>query len=203
MTLWIWLRGSSPLARGTLLETDFNRTYKGLIPARAGNTIAFFASCFSAGAHPRSRGEHIPVWAFFTALKGSSPLARGTLVLGLALESVSGLIPARAGNTMPTKAGIPEGRAHPRSRGEHITGDMLASKAAGSSPLARGTHRLPPAPSSLNGLIPARAGNTEPMRSAYQPRGAHPRSRGEHLAPLPLLIRPPGSSPLARGTPPF
>ena len=71
-------------------------------------------------------------------------------------------------------------RAHPRSRGEHRIALNLATLAAGSSPLARGT-RL-------------HAGRLAALWVA------HPRSRGEHsLTPvrdMPLL----GSSPLARGT---
>ena len=70
---------------------------------------------------------------------GSSPLARGTLKHTADIAPENGLIPARAGNTYARARIAHNGGAHPRSRGEHITGDMLASKAAGSSPLARGT----------------------------------------------------------------
>ncbi len=70
----------------------------------------------------------------------------------------------------------------------------------GSSPLARGTHRLVSRLRAHLGLIPARAGNTASSGAGGAALRAHPRSRGEHLgdkevAPLHL-----GLSPLARGT---
>ena len=50
--------GSSPLARGTLLNTCSLLTPPRLIPARAGNTFLIFFAMIEAPAHPRSRGEH-------------------------------------------------------------------------------------------------------------------------------------------------
>ena len=74
----------------------------GLIPARAGNTALFWRTTKSAGAHPRSRGEHGCGSSNPELLgEGSSPLARGThvgLIVGI---GAAGLIPARAGNTVP------------------------------------------------------------------------------------------------------
>ena len=91
-----------------------------------------------------------------------------------------GLIPARAGNTdavLPLTSYL---RAHPRSRGEHLTMPSTAGVASGSSPLARGTpsHRL--RRGFPCGLIPARAGNTLRGLGYAAVRRAHPRSRGEH-----------------------
>ena len=70
-------------------------------------------------AHPRSRGEHCQVLMASSPFWGSSPLARGTLS-GFAVGLLaSGLIPARAGNTV-YKSGLGGNYgAHPRSRGEH------------------------------------------------------------------------------------
>ena len=70
---------------------------------------------------------------------GSSPLARGTLSGLQRIAPAQGLIPARAGNTMP--GGILGGgyRAHPRSRGEHCGVAAPEEGPEGSSPLARGT----------------------------------------------------------------
>ena len=53
-----------------------------------------------------------------TAL-GSSPLARGTPATDFAVQTMRGLIPARAGNTEWLTDWLQTGEAHPRSRGEH------------------------------------------------------------------------------------
>ena len=117
-----------------------------LIPARAGSTCSA-SKCFAIGwAHPRSRGEHlgaatVGAAALPAAGTGSSPLARGAQHQGQAPPLPRGLIPARAGSTVntgsarscgsgssPLARGAPParcwwrclGRAHPRSRGEHI-----------------------------------------------------------------------------------
>ena len=172
--------GSSPLARGPLRLRVLRGSMRGLIPARAGNTIAVVLALDEIGAHPRSRGEHESYGEMSAREAGSSPLARGTR---------GGVCPRGSLH-----------RAHPRSRGEHMRIFYAAFPVVGSSPLARGTHcpggYLPRA----RGLIPARAGNTILSPKASAEIGAHPRSRGEHILALHHLIAPHGSSPLARGT---
>ena len=114
---------------------------------------------------------------------------------------MTGLIPARAGNTRPPKLPRSAHRAHPRSRGEHTSWPATLTPAGGSSPLARGTHTSSAGFPDSDGLIPARAGNTRGRLPGWSARGAHPRSRGEHPgASRPSLVDE-GSSPLARGTP--
>ena len=73
------LMGSSPLARGTRPALRCAALCRGLIPARAGNTL--ISTSHSAGnrAHPRSRGEHQNLLHLVHNFLGSSPLARGTL----------------------------------------------------------------------------------------------------------------------------
>ena len=71
----------------------------GLIPARAGNTFSGLFDVEAFGAHPRSRGEHCNGVHLNLAKQGSSPLARGTRFQGCSTLKLSGLIPARAGNT--------------------------------------------------------------------------------------------------------
>ena len=172
--------GSSPLARGTRALAPTPTDAKGLIPARAGNTVLRSSSPHRVGAHPRSRGEHTRIVTLHALATGSSPLARGTLVDVVIRCAQAGLIPARAGNTLtPPSCSSPK-RAHPRSRGEHDSYGDKVIKGAGSSPLARGTrHRRHQSPES-NGLIPARAGNTGYGFCGADHAWAHPRSRGEH-----------------------
>ena len=94
---------------------------------------------------------------------GSSPLARGTLAPHRKSPVSGGLIPARAGNTVSSTGRSVIQRAHPRSRGEHVAWEVMRGGVAGSSPLARGTLVGVVMFSCLNGLIPARAGNTESL----------------------------------------
>ena len=172
--------GSSPLARGTPQRQGRSRLIRGLIPARAGNTRPLFGHDQGTGAHPRSRGEHRRSIGHLLPLAGSSPLARGTRGQGRVRKCPAGLIPARAGNTGPCSRSSPMGRAHPRSRGEHQTAPLTISTRSGSSPLARGTpgHHLVTV--AIDGLIPARAGNTLYYCRFSCYNWAHPRSRGEH-----------------------
>ena len=71
----------------------------------------------------------------------------------------------------------------------------------GSSPLARGTRYRSWLALGSRRLIPARAGSTFPGSPRTAIVSAHPRSRGEHVAPRPDGYVNPGSSPLTRGTP--
>ena len=131
--------GSSPLARGTLKNGRWNRGAFGLIPARAGNTCLRPERQWARWAHPRSRGEHSVALSSAGSLRGSSPLARGTLTSHLAGVAIPGLIPARAGNTWAVPRICRVHGAHPRSRGEHTDDDDVMKSNPGSSPLARGT----------------------------------------------------------------
>ena len=74
--------------------------WRGLIPARAGNTAGDQDEGDNAPAHPRSRGEHASTRSEVNSSWGSSPLARGTLRWLLDNVVRPGLIPARAGNTL-------------------------------------------------------------------------------------------------------
>ena len=172
--------GSSPLARGTHFFGGDEVVDFWLIPARAGNTVGRLIVLLAGGAHPRSRGEHVSSVSPFGWVLGSSPLARGTLSFPFVGGRCWGLIPARAGNTCCILPTFRCRRAHPRSRGEHEGVFAKDGDDAGSSPLARGTLLDDAIERSPLGLIPARAGNTNPGSRPCLLRWAHPRSRGEH-----------------------
>ena len=154
--------GSSPLARGTRLDRGSGRIPRRFIPARAGNTRPSTRSPDVFTVHPRSRGEHAAKRANKGFTVGSSPLARGTLVLHHPRPVVERFIPARAGNTQRSLRLPAPAAVHPRSRGEHLTYQLGSEVNDGSSPLARGTQFQ--AQDVLEDLrfIPARAGNTLP-----------------------------------------
>ena len=150
--------------------------------------------------HPRSRGEHAPASTNERTRDGSSPLARGTRGRSGAIRNRYRFIPARAGNTFRPRTTTPRGPVHPRSRGEHVAPISTYFPAAGSSPLARGTHRRGRDSRVLERFIPARAGNTARFRSSPFHSPVHPRSRGEHRLEGDVERNGIGSSPLARGT---
>ena len=151
-------------------------------------------------AHPRSRVEHGSRVSMFLLARGSSPLARGTWVVGLVAIWVLRLIPARAGNMCVILDTIDPLAAHPRSRGEHCRLGARADGSLGSSPLARGTCYGHDASSRPGRLIPARAGNISCAFLPARLAAAHPRSRGEHRVSNSAAMPVDGSSPLARGT---
>ena len=97
--VWWWL-GSSPHARGTPSDKGNSMSHTGIIPACAGNTYSYQRIAWTAGDHPRMRGEHpyriIPI----PQGMGSSPHARGTLWRNRRNLHHTGIIPACAGNTL-------------------------------------------------------------------------------------------------------
>ena len=137
-TLWRWLLGSSPLARGKHVSVALSSFSMGLIPARAGKTTPRPSPPLARRAHPRSRGENAAVTGAAFDPKGSSPLARGKRDLPNWRVRAGRLIPARAGKTCARTHRPTHARAHPRSRGENLNATVVSDVVTGSSPLARG-----------------------------------------------------------------
>ena len=192
--------GSSPLARGTRRLELEERKADRFIPAGAGNTPSRPKVDFVVSVHPRWRGEHCCTTTQWSPAAGSSPLARGTQTLGHLYENPVRFIPTGAGNTCVQTASRAPAGVHPRWRGEHDEGQADCGSPGGSSPLARGTHGgFDPRPRAFR-FIPAGAGNTGCWRSSPRCSSVHPRWRGEHIQPWPLIVPCIGSSPLARGT---
>ena len=71
--------GSSPHARGALLDGVTSADGLGIIPACAGSTRAGIYREVSVGDHPRMRGEHLSGKVNARLREGSSPHARGAL----------------------------------------------------------------------------------------------------------------------------
>ena len=109
--------GSSPLARG--LQSDFCVTPvpPGIIPARAGFTRTVLATVRIVPDHPRSRGVYSFACFSLLSIGGSSPLARGLLLMPRQIADGIRIIPARAGFTHGSCPLIALMSDHPRSRG--------------------------------------------------------------------------------------
>ena len=96
-------RGSSPHSRGTRTILFVVETFKGIIPAFAGNTLNTPGAERHPWDHPRIRGEHVGAVIVIISLVGSSPHSRGTPLCSWRLYGSIGIIPAFAGNTNLTR----------------------------------------------------------------------------------------------------
>ena len=173
----------------------------GIIPAYAGNTLRRYQHFDTGRDHPRICGEHRVPGGDQLITPGSSPHMRGTRTCRfpapprwgssphmrgtpLCVKSacrVTGIIPAYAGNTrLRCRRGAAH-RDHPRICGEHYSHSLHSERVAGSSPHMRGTPYPRAVMLSMNGIIPAYAGNT-----------------GLEVALESAIV---GSSPHMRGTP--
>ena len=193
------IAGSPPHARGrldTVLQCGGSR---GITPACAGKTSAFFLPRSEASDHPRMRGEDLPS-PIQTALGlGSPPHARGRPRLKLRSVSSTGITPACAGKTRRLCAPWRRSPDHPRMRGEDWILFYSVAEVVGSPPHARG--RLQPFFCLARRLriTPACAGKTACHSPGFSPCADHPRMRGEDASKTLLPRGSPGSPPHARG----
>ena len=149
--------------------------------------------------HPRSRGVYRRPSRRRQPSVGSSPLARGLLVVGRRESIDRRIIPARAGFTFNPHTMLPSSQDHPRSRGVYLIRSGTVTHLLGSSPLARGLPLVGGLGGATGGIIPARAGFTADGGEPAAPGTDHPRSRGVYSAAFKYRSPSGGSSPLARG----
>ena len=150
------------------------------------------------GSSPRARGAP-PNPRSCRSSGGIIPACAGSTRTRVPPSLARGIIPACAGSTGVTRCRVPRVRDHPRVRGEHEWNRIYETAAKGSSPRARGALRRQLQGRRLDGIIPACAGSTLLQPGPGQPRGDHPRVRGEHSSPVSGWRLNPGSSPRARG----
>ena len=115
------------------------------------------------------------------------------------MDRAHGIIPARAGFTIPLPRPPPRSADHPRSRGVYGHSHQRCACGAGSSPLARGLPQQGALAQPAQRIIPARAGFTSSRRVSRFVLWDHPRSRGVYRRWRRGQGGGPGSSPLARG----
>ena len=154
----------------------------GIIPAYAGSTTAQTGKDAGKRDHPRIRGEHfLPTFKRILPA-GSSPHTRGALKPVGGHVDVAGIIPAYAGSTQDPTEPSQENMDHPRIRGEHYSHECELPDSHGSSPHTRGAHVGGSERVEVEGIIPAYAGSTRPVKMAPELRTDHPRIRGEHAS---------------------
>ena len=146
------------------------------------------------------RGERDQQFRLLGLKFGSSPHARGTPDVHLNQMLAHRFIPACAGNADEIRSAVHFQSVHPRMRGERLWNQHRTGISTGSSPHARGTHRLRLVGQGGKRFIPACAGNAESAARSSWAAPVHPRMRGER-APVAGRRDPAGgSSPHARGT---
>ena len=150
--------------------------------------------------HPRACGEHSLRDTLTDTVRGSSPRLRGTLTQNCQTTSITGIIPALAGNTWRLGMRRALRRDHPRACGEHRTICVVEVRGGGSSPRLRGTRTESQGRHRQLGIIPALAGNTKGISSGVPREWDHPRACGEHVTVPQDAILTAGSSPRLRGT---
>ena len=131
--------GSSPQARGTFVWTLMVLLILRFIPTGAGNICGFYVMEIVVAVHPHRRGEHQRHWRRNWLGSGSSPQARGTLMLKFLKRRGVRFIPTGAGNMKFAGCLGKKATVHPHRRGEHRVGVPFAYALYGSSPQARGT----------------------------------------------------------------
>ena len=193
--------GSSPRVRGKHIHIFPTQHIHRLIRARAGKTSARVASPARSAAHPRACGENDGFHDAVGGELGSSPRVRGKRPHPHRRGHRAGLIPARAGKTVPPSAEPPLGRAHPRACGENGEWGQALDPAHGSSPRVRGKRGGLGAEDHEGRLIPARAGKTGGGRARCTASRAHPRACGENKDSSSTARSRAGSSPRVRGKP--
>ena len=110
--------GSSPLTRGTRIDSGQNDRFNRFIPAYAGNSCSNAPVSATIPVHPRLRGELTSRGLPFMVVIGSSPLTRGTRENSSPHEFHGRFIPAYAGNSVLPAVCMRDRSVHPRLRGE-------------------------------------------------------------------------------------
>ena len=195
-----WMQtGRSPRSRGRLLSQVLSSSCHGPIPALAGETRNQNRRLGDRKADPRARGGDVLGTFESYAIGGRSPRSRGRL--GSAALDLTGSrpIPALAGETeaiMSTKA---KHGADPRARGGDVRAEADLGLDLGRSPRSRGRLDGEDLLGTLQGPIPALAGETS-SSPWWRPRPrADPRARGGDSTAMSPTFFEAGRSPRSRG----
>ena len=194
-----WDVGSSPHVRGARCFATVFLDGFGIIPACAGSTCPSRPSAATAGDHPRMCGEHRICCQSCKISTESSPHVRGALVQDFLQGLSTGIIPACAGSTCPSRPSAATAGDHPRMCGEHRICCQSCKISTESSPHVRGALVQDFLQGLSTGIIPACAGSTVSWRIRRPPCRDHPRMCGEHNRGSSFGQSHKGSSPHVRG----
>ena len=120
-------------------------------------------------------------------------------MVGTENGTLTGPIPAHAGEPRHLTATLCPGWAYPRSRGGTVCGHQCVQQQGGLSPLTRGNHGQRVEMGQHLGPIPAHAGEPDAASCCPSQAGAYPRSRGGTVTTSETSTAAAGLSPLTRG----
>ena len=191
--------GLSPRARGNHVRDGARQTFKGSIPACAGEPRAHSARNRPTQVYPRVRGGTFGRRRPESTIKGLSPRARGNPHSGLFTGRGAGSIPACAGEPGDVAGRAGRMEVYPRVRGGTL--DTLDKKlmTCGLSPRARGNLGTSLALSYILRSIPACAGEPSWTFKSATGRQVYPRVRGGTTRSKSTDETVKGLSPRARG----
>ena len=176
-------------------------TWRGPIPAYAGEPACQSLHCHTRGAYPRVCGGTSGAPESCTTERGLSPRMRGNLTVIWYSRSSSGPIPAYAGEPQITQRQAGALGAYPRVCGGTRSWTVLRRWNRGLSPRMRGNHIAVVGRAGNSGPIPAYAGEPARKRSRAFTTRAYPRVCGGTPDSSAPGRRPWGLSPRMRGNP--
>ncbi len=171
--------GSSPRVRGAVRDCIPGLRRQEIIPARAGSSRRRCRCPRRPWDHPRACGEQFTILSLFAFAAGSSPRVRGTGIFIYFVYIYFGIIPARAGSSVPRSGPCRPGGDHPRVRGEQPLVLTMPSLFEGSSPRMRGAAVHRRTANLVPGIIPAHAGSSCRHLESRGTGRDHPRACGE------------------------
>ncbi len=167
--------------RGTVDHKFSLLKKKRFIPACAGNSIPSSVINRSVSVHPRVCGEQKIRKVTAIIVNGSSPRVRGTAKEPVKKAGTHRFIPACAGNSTGKGFKTNSATVHPRVCGEQYKFGLDFWFVSGSSPRVRGTVKISSSFINFVRFIPACAGNSECILSAFCKGAVHPRVCGEQF----------------------
>ena len=152
--------GPPPHARGSRRQRRHLMGRRRPTPACAGITARRTRRQRTRPAHPRMRGDHGVEYMLDHMDGGPPPHARGSLADAREREARARPTPACAGITPRTPSCRSSRTAHPRMRGDHVSGVEHEVRATGPPPHARGSRVKRQVRGMRSGPTPACAGIT-------------------------------------------
>ena len=171
--------------RGKVPTRSCQALARGITPAYAGKSIQRGRPDHASRDHPRVCGEKHLCSGRPLSLWGSPPRMRGKAEPGFVLWVTSGITPAYAGKSTPSRCSWACIRDHPRVCGEKEESQEVAAPGKGSPPRMRGKVGKSRNGRAHRGITPAYAGKSLTIQKLSTLRRDHPRVCGEKTKKIP------------------